>query len=154
MQLKLFLGCSQFGCLGVLLPPGTFIMYQVLLQALNNRTRKTLFHLRVCKWEREPPQTSGSKEQSWGLSSDNAQSTPMPDTDEHLPCWATKLIQSTPSSFCILPEGRIATFQKRILTVCDPKTSLSGILYKVSESCLQTSGQSLSMKTWDIGNIE
>lgn len=61
----------QFGCLGVPLPPGTFIMYQVLLQALNNRTRKTLFHLRVFKWEREPPKTSGSKEQSWGLSSGN-----------------------------------------------------------------------------------
>lgn len=42
-------------------------MYQVLLQALNNRTRKTLFHLRVCKWERNPQKTSGSKE--LGLSS-------------------------------------------------------------------------------------
>lgn len=152
MAAKIISRMHQFGCLGVPWPPVHLLCTRYYSKLWTTARGRHCF-----TWECASENGSHRKPQaakSWAWVQAAAQSVPTSDT-----VWAPAALGYKAHSkhsiiLRILPEGHIATFQKKILTICNPKTSLPGSLYKVSEPRLQTSGQNLSMKTWAIGNIE
>lgn len=154
MAAKIISRMHQFGCLGVPWPPGHLLRTRYYSKLWTTARGRHCFTWECAseKGSHGKPQVAKSRAEARVQAT--AQSIPTTDS-----VWAPAVLGYKAYSqhsiiLCILPEGRIVTFQKRILTIGDPKTSLPGSLYKVSESRLQTSGQNLSMKTWAIGNIE
>lgn len=108
----------------------------------------------VCKWEgsHRKPQVAKSRDGVWVQAT--AQPTPTPDTDEHLPCWATVRIQSTPSSFCILQKDTLQHSRKEFSQSVILRHPYQGVFTRFLNPVFKHQGKNLSMKTWDIGNIE